>query len=166
MSDLLTYNPWHGDPAASKVPVRPSLAQLGGAAYQNDANNVPDLDTMPSAEMENANEWTLAGVARVCPVAIISIAFASGTPGVDQQSCVDPAIVDGTFTVTDNGAGDTSITWPADTFPVPAAKPHSLTLNGDVDIDRMRAIPISNGVRVKTFLGAVATDCDFTVCIG
>src|SRR5262245_28490702 len=135
MSDIVEYNPWHGDPGNAIAPHRPSLDQLGGGAYENEPNLVPDLDTMPSAEMENVNQKTLAGLARTGVVAWFSIRFTAGAPSVDVLSCCDDTLDASDFTITDNGAGDTSITWPADTFPVAAFRPVGLTLNEDVEID-------------------------------
>jgi hypothetical protein len=72
----------------------------------------------------------------------------------------------GDFTVTDNGTGDTTITWPANTFPPPAYKPKA-SLNSDVAALAPVAFYVSNGVHVKTRNSAgTLTDMDFTVDIG
>lgn len=165
MSDIITYNPWHGDPANAIAPHRPSLAQLGGGAYQDEQDNPPDLDTMPSAAMENANEKTLAGVARTCVVARFSIRFVAGAPVIGDLICADDTLLAGDFTVTDNGNGDTSITWPAGTFPTMAVQPCGLVLN-EWGAVFPSAEAIANGVRVKTLnsLG-VGADTKFTVSL-
>lgn len=165
MSDLIDYDPWHGDPGNAVAPHRPSLDQLGGGAYEDDQSDPPDLDTMPSAAMENANEKTLAGIARLSDLATWSIKFNAGAPYIDKSSFADKLLVNGDFTVTDNGLGQTDITWAADTFPVAVAEP-ALTLNEIAGVREAAAWLIPNGVRINTFddLG-IGVDCAFTVTL-
>lgn len=165
MSDIVEYDPWHGDPGNAVAPHRPSLAQLGGGAYEDDQSDPPDLDTMPSAAMENVNQKVLAGIARTADVAAFSVKFNAGAPYIDKATFADKTLVIGDFTVTDNGIGQTDITWPADTFPVAATEP-MLGLNAIVGVRDAAAWNIANGVRVNTFddLG-IGVDCAFTVTL-
>lgn len=149
MSDLISYNPWHGDPGNAVAPHRPSLAQLGGGAFQDDQSNPPDLDTMPSAAMENVNEKTLAGIAAVTSVAGFTVKFAAGAPYIDKATFADSSLDPGDITVTDNGTGDTSLTWAAGTFPTAALEPTGLTIH-ETHVTFPCAYSIANGVRVKT----------------
>ena len=166
MSDLIDYDPWHGDPGNAIAPHRPSLGQLGGGAYQDDQSDPPDLDTMPSAAMENVNEKTLGGLARTGDVAAFSVKFNAGAPYIDKATFADKELVIGDFTVTDNGLGDTSITWPADTFPVAVTDPCGLTMNEMTNVSRTCAIAIANGVRVQTIdEGGIGIDTAFTFCL-
>lgn len=166
MSDILDYNPWHGDPGAAIAPHRPTLAQLGGGAYQDDQSDPPDPNTMPCAAMENVNEKTLSGMARTCDVAGFTVKFAAGTPYIDKAVFADEGIVIGDITVTDNGVGQTDLTWPADTFPVAALEAHGLTMNAIAGVRDSAAWLITNGIRIHTFddLG-IGVDCPFTVCL-
>lgn len=166
MSDIVSYDPWHGDPGSGVAPHRPSLAQLGGGAYEDDQSDPPDLDTMPSAAMENVNQKVLAGIARTADVAAFSVKFNAGAPYIDKAAFADETLVIGDFTVTDNGLGDTSITWPADTFPVAAVDPSGLTLHSATGCTRWYAYAIANGVRIVTddHLGN-GYDVPFTVCL-
>lgn len=146
-------------------PFRPALADLGGADYEDDAAFPPDPDTMPNAAEHNERARNQAALNRVAPIALISIAFSGGTPSVQACSGMPTAVVSGLFTVTDNGGGDTSIEWPADTFPS-ALVPATAALVADFD-GTICAYAITNGVRVKTRArsSGTGTDANFVVSI-
>jgi hypothetical protein len=164
--DYFTYD---GDPEAGIVPCRPSLDQLGGGRWINKPNRPPDPETMPYAEAFNQGHKVLAGACRVLPVARISVIFSGGAPVIAYFKTMGTLITGSTLTVARTGggdaAGDVTVTWPADTFPLREANPSALTINSDTAITEMRAIPVSNGVRVRTKASGTGTDASWTVDI-
>lgn len=167
MSNIIDYDPWHGDPGNAIAPHRPSLAQLGGGAYEDDQSDPPDLDTMPSAAMENVNEKVLAGIARLSTVMRVSVEFIAGAPSIHSVAFADSTLDATDLTITDNGLGYTDITWAADTFPVSATRPYGLTMNEETAASRTSAVAIANGIRVKTIDEAgIGVDTAFTVELG
>mgnify|MGYP001381364014 CR=1 FL=1 len=153
----LTYN---GDPPNSIAPFRPTKDDFGGDELQDDQEYPPDPQTQPTADAWNQKVAVEAAHARVVPVLIVGIKFTAGAPVVEWFSTVSETLVSGDLTITDNAAGDTSIEWPADTLPPPLAAPEA-SVYEDVEIDRVRAYPITLGARVKTKLGATGTDASF-----
>ena len=145
-------------------PRRPSLDDLGGSDYENDPYNPPDRRTMPNAEAMNEQARNLAGLNRVCPVAVIHVTFTVGVPAILSVSGARSAISASDFTVTDNGTGDTSITWATSVLPA-STMPPVVSIAEDIEIDRARAYIVTGGVRVKTKLGATATNCAFIVVV-
>lgn len=147
------------------TPRRPSLADLGGGAFVDDATYPPDPGTMPSAAMENQNEFQVAAVAKVMPACVICVKITAGTPSINKFSAPSGLVITGTFTVTDNGTGDTSVTWPANTFPALTFDSFG-GING-ATIGQMSVQDIANGIRVRTANAAgVATDLNWTVYLG
>lgn len=165
MASALDYYSYDGDSVAGITPHRPSLDQLGGDKWINDPKYPPDPETMPYAEAMIQNNQVVSGLCRINGVAKISVSFAAGTPSVAYFKAMGTLVAIANLTVTDNAAGDTSVTWPAGTFPVREMNPDSLTINEDVAITEMRALPIANGVRVITKAGGVATDAGWTVTV-
>lgn len=144
------------------APRRPSLEDVGGATMEDDQARPPDPVTMPTAAKFNQHDRQIAAAHRVLPVLVLSLRFSSGAPIIDSFTTLSTLPVTGTFTVVDNGTGDTSITWPANTFPTPAVKP-----KGGVNGPTLGACApelITNGVRIRTVnMSNVATDLPCTV---
>jgi hypothetical protein len=155
--DLLTYD--------IVPPRRPSLDDLGGVGFLDDQVYPPDAITMPHAkEMNQAHRQELAAHS-VIPVLVLDIQFSAGTPSLAAFKCCSTIPVTGTFTFVDNGTGDTSITWPANTFPTPAYRPHG-GITG-ATIGQISVEAIANGVRVRTANSAgAATDLHCVVYYG
>lgn len=145
-------------------PRRPSLDDCGGATLINDAVDPPDPQTMPYAEQLNQWAKQIARFGGSIAVARFSIVFSAGTPSIGQFVCLPTAPITGTFTVTDNGNGDTTISWPADTFPPSVLKP-MVALNEDVAaLAPVAWMPNATSVRVKTRDSAgTLADIGFTV---
>jgi len=144
-------------------PSRPSVTQMGEAALENDAKNPPIAPTMPTAEMLNQWQLQLAAMGGVVPALVISIRFSAGTPSVYKFSACNSDLVTGDFTIVDNGAGDTTISWPADKLPPPVAEP-AINVNGSTLIIPNVEYASSVSVRVRTWnIGGIATDSAFTV---
>jgi hypothetical protein len=160
------YDPYLGD-GASIAPHLPSTENLGGTAKENDPDEPPDPVTMPDAHDHNAMAWVMAALARVAPAIIVSVDFSSGAPFVYGLTSVNVDVDSGDLSLTDNGTGDTTVEYAADTFPiVTGVRPHGLTLNDSTAVERTSAVPVSNGVRVRTLDGAGSgVDCAFTVTI-
>lgn len=159
------YDPYVGD-GAGIYPSLPSTENLGGTAKENDIEP-PDPVTMPDARDHNAQAWTLAAHARTVGSMVVSVAFNAGVPYVYGVTIVNSTMDSGDLTITDNGTGDTTIEWPANSFPVvTGVRPHGLTLNESTAVERMSAVPVTNGVRVRTLDGAGAgVNCAFTIVI-
>jgi hypothetical protein len=148
------------------VATRPTLAELGGATKEDHPKYPPNPATMATANEYNHFTKLLQGLANVTPSVSIWIQFTSGTPAVSAIRAVGSTVVSGDFTVTDNGAGDTTISWAAGKLPNPTGQGAAVSLTADVEIDRVRAYyPTTTSVRVKTKLSATGTDADFLVQI-
>lgn len=99
------------------------------------------------------NQWArlCAAYGRVLPVAIIEVDFTGGgVPFIETlTSCSEVLTASDLPAPADNGTGDTTITWPADAFPIPicSADAHMVA---DAEWLAPIALPVANGVRVKT----------------
>jgi hypothetical protein len=148
-------------------PRRPTQDDFGGVAKEDDSLFPPNPITMPTAADYNERCRMLAAAWRLLPVACLPITFIAGAPTKGTPQAGNPNIVTGTFTVTDNGAGDTTITWPADTFPA-ATRPPQAEVDDPAHGSWLHPTcePVTNGVRVKTrnSAGALA-DVGFTLVI-
>ena len=154
-SSDLTYN--------LSVPRRPGLDDFNGAAKENDLE-VPNPTTDPSAEEYNQLCKQAVALAKVAPMCLIEVRFNAGAPVVERVISTSDNVDASDITPTDNGDGDTSLNWAANTFPAAAVRATAAIVD-DVEIDRVRAMPITNGVQVKTKLGATGTDVRFVVTI-
>lgn len=128
-------------------PRRPSLDDLGGGAKEND-DVAPDPVRDPTAEDFNQMSKLLAALGRLMPVALLSVDISSGDHFLERVSCATTAHTTGTFTLTDNGAGDISITWPVGSFPPAVARPRAHVVGATPAL--IAAEAISSGVRVRT----------------
>ena len=160
-SDTLTHD---DDP-----PHRPGLSELGGGAKENSVQFPPDPVKHPTAEDFNQFSRQIEAMGKVTPLAVVWMRIVAGTPSVYAVQAQGANVVAGSFTITDVGAGETLIAWKTGTGAVAGALAAAVGVKAsqtdDVDIDRIRAILTTSGsdpaARVKTFLGAVATDCNF-----
>lgn len=141
-------------------PQRPSLADFNGASKSDEAAYLPDPTTMPNAAEWNTMGRLLAAMGQMVPNASVSIA-SGGSPTVSSVRTAASAVNSGTFTVTRNGAGDVSITWPANTFPATLGPPRAFLNNAGSGM--ISAVAVTNGMRIRTYNAAgAATDLDFT----
>jgi len=160
-SDTLTFD---DDP-----PQRAGLTELGGGAKENSVEFPPDPVKHPTAQDFNQASRQLEAINRVMPLAILWIRIVAGMPSIYQLQAAGSTVVPGSFTVTDVGDGETLISWKTGTGvgtpALPAAVGVKASKTDDIDIDRIRAILTTSGsdpaARVRTFLGAIATDCNF-----
>jgi hypothetical protein len=145
-------------------PRRPALDDVGGASKEDDQVKPPDPVTMPCADDWNQIAQLAAYYGQVLPVAVVSVTYTTGTPVVSYFGAIDPNLTGGSVTPTDNGDGDTTLSWAADTFPATNLNPAGLTLNESTAVERMSAVPVVNGVRVRTLDGSgTGVDCAFTI---
>lgn len=156
-ADTLTYD--------IVPPRRPSLTDVGDAALEDNAARPPIPPKMPYADQ--LNQWALQvqRFGAIVPIALLTVRFVAGAPVLDSFSCLPTALITSDFTLTDNAAGDTTITWPVGAFPTPIVKP-MVTLTEDVAALAPIALTVTNGVHVKTRNAASAlTDIGFTVAV-
>lgn len=164
-SDTLTFDQ---DP-----PHRPGLSELGGGAKENTPGDEPDPITMMTAEDCNQFSRQLEALGKVAPLALVWIRFSTGTPSIHRVMAPGSNVEAASFTVTDEGAGVTLISWKTGTSAPDGALPDAVGVTAnqtdDTEIDRIRAILTTSGsdpaARVKTKLGASATDCNFCLAI-
>ena len=155
------------NPFALASPRRPSTDDVDPTLVNDDGTTGYIAAGFPYADQ--LNTWALLAkvLAGVAPVAIIEVHFSAGTPSIYAVQALDDTLVAGDFTPTDNGTGDTTISWAADTFPIAASSPEAKvvdTAHGSW-LQPTCSSP-SNGVRVKTKAdGGALTDVNFKVHI-
>lgn len=166
MSEGFATGTYPGDLTADDGgPRRGSLQDFGGATVENE-DPLPDEATMPCADMLNGLQRAVAAHEKAVFTLGISVTFdGGGAPVVSQVTGGPEAAIISTITPTDNGNGDTTLSWPAGTF-ADHLLPPTVSINEDVDALAPRAFYVANGVRVKTKNDSgVATNMAFTVII-
>lgn len=162
--DAPAYLTWDGDSANGVPPRRPSVVDAGGDQKQDDSAYPPDPIEHPTAPGWNQKAKQIPALARVAPVCKLGVGFNSGAPFVSHCASPGTNVFTSTFTVTDNGTGDTTITWPAGTFPASVCPPTGLTLvSSSTSVSAAHVEQVTNGIRVRTFLGGSAADVPFTI---
>lgn len=154
------------------TPRRPALADVTGGTKVNRPGKTPDPVTQPCAEEDNQRAKQIAGMGAVVPMAILYVTFPAGVPTIVSVRAPGANVAIGNFTPVDNAAGDTTIHWLPTVLPSVWSAP-AVSQADDTEIDRVRAfyttggvVPAgSQGVRVKTKLGAVATDAAVLITI-
>lgn len=161
---MITHLTWDGD-GESDLPRRPTVDDVGGDQKVDSIEHPPNPVEHPTADGWNQKAKQIPALGRVVGACKICIEFDAGAPFVESASACGTAVAASTFTVEDNGAGDVSVTWPANTFPLPICRPTGLTVfsagatrvSGQVEV-------ITNGVRVRTFNASdVATDAAWSL---
>jgi hypothetical protein len=162
MSEALAELSWELA-AGDGGPRRPSLADVGGAKLEDDTKRPPNRSKHPYANQLNQWAKQIAAMGQVVPSLILSVEITAGAPAVVAFACPRGDLEIGDFTVTDNGTGDTTITWPADTLPPELTRPE-LTINQDTGaLVGGTAVSVTNGVRVRTYNASGALNLHFTV---
>jgi hypothetical protein len=145
-------------------PYRAGSDDFNGNAKIDDAEAPPDAATMPSAAEYNTLTAQMCSVNKVIAVAKLSLGVLAGVYSMASFTAAGSAPTTPTFTITKNGTGDVSITWPANTFPPPVVAPES-SLNHTAP-GMITAYAITNGVRVVMLNSAgAAADMPFTVTV-
>lgn len=141
---------------------RPGEADVLDGEKENATPTVPPH--MPNAEEFMQMARQIVALAAMVPLLRMSVEFTGITPTIHSFACVRSDAVSGSFTLTRTGVGVVEITWGATFFPAPNTKPSANT-NWNAD-GRADAVPITNGVRIRTFDGAgAAADIPFTVAV-
>jgi len=159
LSSVLTYD--------QATPHRPTIAEFGGGAFQDDPRRPPDPTAHPSAGMFNQATKQIVALARMSPSLKFQVEFPGGVPTITQLVALGSIITLANFTalggqIFDNGAGDTSISLPLSLIPPQLTRPSGLTIVGDVEVDRARIFVDGSAWRIKTKLGATGVDAPFT----
>lgn len=148
-------------------PRRPSLDDLGGAAKRDDAAFPPNPLTMPTAQNWNQFARLDEGRGKFDIFITFEIRFNAGAPYIASVRSMRSSLTTASFAApTDNGAGDTTISWApiAASFP-PKNREPGVELIGDGDY----RVPTTdtttaNTVRVRTRDGTGAlVDAPFYV---
>src|SRR3954471_14895885 len=84
LNSVLTYD--------QPSPHRPTLAELGGGAFQDHPTRPPDPARHPSAGMFNQATKQIVALAGVAPSMKIQVEFVSGTPVMTQLVCLSSQI--------------------------------------------------------------------------
>lgn len=144
-------------------PRRPTADDVD--ATLEDDGVYPPATGMPYADQLNQGLKLARACGLMIYVAKIEVHFAAGTPSVYGVNAANDSIVPGTFTVTDNGSGDTTITWPADTFPIATLSPTASVVDtSHGSWLQPTCSTVTNGVRVKTRNSATTlADVNFIV---
>lgn len=159
------YFTWDGDPGNSVLPFRPSTDDLGGDNLRDDLVEPPVEGEMPTAGGWNQRAMQVAALAAMTPAAKVYVKITASVPAVQAVIAPGSGIIPGTFTPTDNGTGDTTLTWPAGTFPGSAMPPEGSLIGSGGSTPTLIAQPLTHAVRVRTQLAGAATDIDFVVTI-
>ena len=145
-------------------PRRGSLQDFGGATLE-DEDPQPDKATMLYADLGNGLQRAVAAHEKAVFTLGITVTFSGSDPVVSHVTGGPEAATISAITPTDNGLGDTTLTWPAGTFPASILGPMPALNDGTVG-GGITAALVANGVRVKTWTGAsTAADRPFTVVI-
>ncbi len=161
--DFLTFDGGTGDDGP-ELPRRPSTDDLGGDAKQDNNENPPDDVEHFTAAGWNQLVKVAAALSKTAPVCKLEVRFSGSTPYVARAPALSSNVTLSTFTVTDNGLGDTTVTWPANTFPPTACSPTGLTLL--VTTSAVRACDVeevTNGIRVRTKAAGAGADIPWTI---
>lgn len=150
------------------TPRRAGIDDLRTGTKVNEPGSPPTAD-MPAAEEFNQDGAQLAALNKVSPSLIVSVTYSAGAPIIASFTSPGSKLVMGDFTLTDNGAGDTTIAWPANKIPDPIVSP-CVSVNGSTPGGASVQAPTTTSVRVRTIStpngGAnVAADMPFTVTV-
>lgn len=147
-------------------PRRPSLADVGGATLADHAAKPPNKETMPYAD--ELNQWAkqIERLATMIGSFGVSVTFGGSGPVVSQYTAMRTTVLNATFTVVPNGTGDTTISWPVNTFPTSVLGPMHALNDGVVGGGITSALTGAESIRVKTWTGAATpADRPFTVVV-
>ncbi len=161
--NFLTFDGGTGDDGA-ELPRRPSTDDLGGDAKQDNNEAPPDDVEHFTAAGWNQLVKVVAALSKTAPACKLEVRFSSGAPYVARAPALSANVTLAIFTVTYNGTGDTTVTWPANTFPPSACSPTGLTMLVTSSADRGADLEeVANGIRVRTKAGGSAADIPWTV---
>lgn len=111
----IDYPPFDGDGVAI-YPHRPSLDNLGGNTKVDDQDYPPSSEE-PSADEHNRFAECIALAMACIPTVMMTVTFSSGAPIYAKFWAANSNLTSADFPLTDNGAGDTTISWAANIIP-------------------------------------------------
>ena len=163
------FNTWEGGlgDAGLELPRRPSIDDVGGDQKLDNDENPPDDVEHFTAGGWNQKAKQIAALARTAASCKLEVRFdGGGAPYVARATSPNSKITPATFSKVDNGNGDTTITWPADTFPPFACSPTGFTLlSSSTSVVTGQVEEIANGVRVRTHVAGVLTNVPWTLTL-
>jgi len=145
------------------------VEDVGGARFADDVDYPPPKDgtKYPYGDLLNQLQTQVAAMGRMIPSARMTISFSAGTPSIAKLTAMSELLVPGDFALTDNGAGDTTITWAAGKLPPVECDPmisiHKGALSGVLAAEL--STPTVTSVRIRTLDDGVAADMRFTIAI-
>ncbi len=144
----------------SNGPRRPSLDDLGGDQKINKTATPPGV-TGPSAEEWNERTRLVQAMAGICPVLAGTIDFVAGAPVWVKFWCINTTVAKEDVTLSDNGVGDTTITYPEGKLPVSMMDPFPV-MNEDTAATTISAVldEATRTIRVKTWDESAAAGVD------
>lgn len=160
------WNTWEGgvgDEGAA-LPRRPSIDDLGGDQKQDNNEYPPDDVEHFTSRGWNQLVKQVRALSKVTPACKLEVRFNAGVPYVARFSSPSSIVKQDTFTVTDNGTGDTTITWPPNTFPEHVCSPTGLTpLSSATAVVDGHVEEVANGIRVRMRSGGSPADVPWTI---
>ena len=160
---------WDFNSAEGKLATAASLDDLGSAQLVDDPEDPPIPPEMPYADQLNQWALQLAGTNRVIEGVTIEVTISGGTPAIANVKAMSSIITttwaQSNITVTDNGAGDVTLSWDAGVLPSPRGKPEAWVTEDGAFL-QPTAVLSGNSVRVKIRnASSVLTDANFAVRI-
>lgn len=148
-----------------EVPRRPSTDDLGGDEKLDDAEFPPDPREHPTAAGHNQMVKVLVALARTAVACKLEIGFSGNAPYIAALTALGSAVSLATFgTPTDNGPGDTTVSWAADALPPATISPNGLTLySSSTQQVTGHVQKLTNGIRVRTFVNGAAADVPWSI---
>ncbi len=163
LPDFCTWDGGTTDEGA-EPPRRPSSEDLGGDEKLDSEEAPPDAKEHFTSQGWNQKVKQLVALARMSAAAKFKVSFSGGAPQIEQGAGCKATVTTTTFSPTDNGTGDTTVTWPADTFPPEIVSPNGLTLySSSAQVVSGHVQLVTNGVRVRTFVNGVASDVPWSI---
>jgi hypothetical protein len=164
MTAKIKYLSYDGNPTVNVAPHRPSIEDLGSNTYED----------FPGEPVDPIHEWPADCANQMCGVVEqhgkmgdsvdFSVRFdEDGEPFIyKQKQCRTSNVV---ITALDNGDGDTSCTWPSNSFPPALIEPTAfINVFDGSPPGYATAEAIANGVRVRCYdADGELADLPFTV---
>lgn len=149
---------------------RPSLNDLGSAILEDKAGTKAPGTSGKNLYAAMCNQWQrqIAALARTASSVRLTIDFdGGGVPFIDKFQPAGTLLVSSDFALTDNGNGDTVITWTTSKLPPVECDPQA-TVNNDGDYTiavTKSTTSTTTSMRVKTRLAGVLSNARFTISI-
>lgn len=161
------YSPFDGNVNASpptSVGYRAGPSDFNGIGLVNDPVYPPDPATMPTAELLNTYSYLFISICKAIGVAGLGV-NGGASPTVAFWWTAANQIASNPFVLTRNSAGDISVTWAANLFPIAGWPRARLNVVGGLGAHNyaISSVNITNGARVTTTLDGALTDLSFSL---